>query len=130
MIKLGITTATDYFLWKTTRKLKQPIHFQLLLRRNSNTWAKSKNEKAETFAEHLNGVFILNPSEDNTETITKKVSEFLNQTHQLGLPINKFTKNEVRSAIEKLNEHNASGYDLITAKIMRELPVEDITVLT
>jgi len=57
------------------------------------------------------------------------VTDFLNQIHQLDLPIRKFTKNEVIQAIKKLNLRKAPGYDLITAKILKELK-EGISYLT
>lgn len=60
----------------------------------------------------------------------EEVLEFLNQTHQSNLPIKKFTKKEVILAIRRLNQHKASGYDLITPKVLRELPEEGITYLT
>ncbi|KMQ84275.1 pol protein [Lasius niger] len=60
----------------------------------------------------------------------KEVLDLLNHTHQLDLPIKKFTKKEVNLAIRRLNQLKAPGYDLITAKIIRELSEEGITFLT
>ena len=65
---------------------------------------------------------------DSTTNID--VTEFLHQTHQLELPISKFTKGEVRSVIQNLAQRKAPGYDLITTKIMKELPEEGIIYLT
>lgn len=54
----------------------------------------------------------------------------MSATHQLGLPLDNFTKAEVRSAIKKLDLNKAPGYDLITSKIIKELPNAGIIGLT
>jgi len=59
------------------------------------------------------------------------VTELLNQALQLDLPINKFIGNKVLSAIKNLDlqRGKAPGYDLIAAKIMKELPEKGILFL-
>ena len=59
----------------------------------------------------------------------EEVINYLNQTHQLDLPISKFSKNEVIQTINKLNLRKAPGYDLIIAKILKELPKDGITYI-
>lgn len=59
---LGATEATDYSLWKVTKRLKQPVD-SVPVRRSNGTWAKSASEKADTFAQHLKEVFT--PSRAN-----------------------------------------------------------------
>jgi len=41
-----------------------------------------------------------------------------------------FTKNEIITAIRRLNPKKAPGYDLITGKILRELPASGYTYVT
>jgi hypothetical protein len=45
-------------------------------------------------------------------------------------PIKVFSPREVRQVIEKVNQHKASGYDLITGEILKELPKKAIVLLT
>lgn len=123
------TAASDYSLWKAVKKLKRPILSQPPIRKKDGTWAKSDNERAKTFAEHLCDVFVPNSFQGNPGKMDE-VLDLLYQPHQLDLPVKRFTKQEVTSAIGKMKLRKAPGYDLITAKIMREFPDEGITYLT
>lgn len=128
LINLDVTKATDYSLWKTTKHLMKSTPFQSPLQRNDGTWAKTDAEKAILFAEHLSEVFT--PNTDSGSSKIDTVLESLSASHQLSPPIAKFTKKEVCSVINKLNINKAPGYDLITGKIMKELPEVCITYLT
>lgn len=57
--RLDATAATDYFLWKAIKKLKQPIAANPSLRKSEQSWACCDMEKAKTFAKHLTEVFTL-----------------------------------------------------------------------
>lgn len=120
--KLDATASTDYSLWKATRKLKQPTVVSQPLRRTDGSWARSEYEKASTFAEHLIQVFQPHPYEGPPEH-KALVRNALN-----GVPedaenvINKFTKQEVLLAIKTVNSKKSPGYDLITGRILQELP--------
>lgn len=119
--KLGPTMATDYSLWKITKKIKHPrTRVNHPVRKTDHSWTKSNQEKADTFASYLKTVFTPNSCEDTPEYI----QQFLKQTHQLDLPIKKFTKAEVSKVIQNLKLNKAPGYDLITAKTLKELPKE------
>ena len=50
-----------------TRKLKQPQHHIPPLRLQNNTWARTDEQKATTFAHHLSTVFRPFPSQVTTE---------------------------------------------------------------
>ncbi|CAH2100510.1 unnamed protein product [Euphydryas editha] len=82
------------------------------------SWAKSDSEKGEAFAHHLAKVFLPNPSKANS----KELTDFLDQPYQLDLPIERIKKSEVIETIKNLKQNKAPGYDLITAKVLRELP--------
>ena len=125
---LDVTAATDYSLWKATKKLKRPIIHHPPIRKPDNTWASNDVEKAVTFAEHLDGVFIPNPDEGSRKV--REVLTFLEQTHNLDPPIKKFSKHEIHNAIKKLPQHKAPGYDLITATVLKQLPEKGIVFLT
>lgn len=98
------------------------------MRKADNTWAKSDSDKANTFAEHLSGIFTSNPNEEGRE-VMNRVSELLSQALTLDLPIKKFFENEIRTAIKNLDLRKAPGYDLITAKILKKLPEEGVFFL-
>ena len=125
---LDATSATAYSLWKATKNLKRPVPNQPPLRRENNEWAASDEEKAVTFAEHLKHVFVPNP--ELSPSKTQEVSTLLQQCNQLEPPISTFSKGEIKSTINAFNSKKAPGYDLITAKILKELPDEGFSFLT
>jgi hypothetical protein len=47
------TEATEYSLWEATRKIKQPKQQIPPIRKGDNNWARTDQQKATTFAEHL-----------------------------------------------------------------------------
>lgn len=51
--QLDAMATSDYSLWKTTRKLKQPKTATPPLRREDGNWVRNDAEKAKIFAEHL-----------------------------------------------------------------------------
>lgn len=130
--KLSSTASTDYSLWKATKKLKQPkAHFPPIRMVNGN-WARSNKEKADTFAIHLTKVFQPFPPEQQQEDAEFGVRQFLESPCQMSPPIAEFLKNDITKTINNLNLHKAPGYDLITSKILKELPeigLDYITVL-
>lgn len=123
---LGPTKSTDYSLWKITKKLKNEPKINYPIRKSGNSWTKSNLEKAYTFANHLYDVFTPNSSEEPP----KCLETFLNEPHQLDLPIKKISKAEVSHAIKILKPGKAPGYDLITPKILKELPKEGTDFIT
>ncbi len=59
---LSPSAPTDYSLWKATKKIKRPILHVPPIRSSSGSWARSDEEKASVFADHLATVFQPNPS--------------------------------------------------------------------
>lgn len=125
---LDSTKATDYSLWKLTRKIKSQPKTNFPIRKNDNSWTKSNSEKAQRFAEHLKQVFT--PNESLNHNLQTNIESFLSETHQLDLPLKTFSKSEIKNAIHKLKMNKAPGYDLITPKALKEMPKEGITLLT
>lgn len=126
--ELTPTEATDYSLWKATRKLKHPQLQIPPIRKQDNTWARTDQQKVTTFADHLTKVFQPNPSQSpTTEADTAK---FLNIPHQMSLPIKNTNQREVEKIISELNIKKAPGFDLITGKVLRELPENGYKILT
>lgn len=127
---LTATEATNYSLWKATKKLNQPTsHIPPILMENGKR-ARNDKEKADTFAKHLCNVFT--PfSNNSTQSDDRCIYEFIESPYQMDMPIARFTQKEVhRTILEHINPKKAPGYDLITGKILRELPETGIKYLT
>jgi len=97
------------------------------IRRADGSWAKSDDEKAMTFADHLQQVFtphhLPNPSD-------AAISAFLDVPCQMSLSIKPFSSKEVVEALAHINVRKAPVYDLISGKVPKELPKKAVTVLT
>lgn len=115
--------ASDYSLWKATKKLKRPQVAQPAIRCKNGMWARSDQEKADTFASHLAQVFTPYPPEDSADLA--EVSE-----DQTEYPAIKFTLKEVRSMIKAINPKKAPGFDLVTGKMIKELPEKGVRYFT
>lgn len=127
---LTATEATEYALWKATQKINRPQLLNPPIRKENNQWAKSDEEKAETFACHLEKVFQPNPP-NNDNDIEAQLLTDLESPYQLELPAEKFTIAQVNSIIKtNLNPRKAPGYDLITGKVLQELPRKGVVYLT
>jgi hypothetical protein len=119
---LTATADTDYSLWKATKRLKQPTQRIPSIRNAYQTWARSDKEKANTFAGHLEKTFKLNDLPQN-EGLETEINKALKEPLQIIQPIKLLTPKEIRNIIqEDLNPRKAPGYDLITGRILKEMP--------
>lgn len=122
---LSPTATTDYSLWKATKKLRTPTQHIPPIRDNCDTtgkWARNNKEKAEMFGNHLTNVFKPFPSGISAEQ-EKNIIDYLEAPHQMELPIKKFKSSEVKSIIKRdISAKKSPGYDLITGRILKELP--------
>lgn len=112
---LSISEASNYSLWKATRNMKPPQDLSSPIRLSNGNWARSDEEKGSSFAIHLKNVFQPNQPLNNFQL---PVVPFKVQENHLKLkPL------EVKNAImSHLNPKKATGYDLISAKMIIELP--------
>ena len=114
--------ATNYSLWKATKRMKQPKQAIPPIRSKNGKWARSNKDKAVLFANHLKEVFQPHTSE-NLPAEEEKTEEFLNSPYQMSLPIKPFQINEVKTIIIcNLKNKKAPGFDLITGTILKKLP--------
>lgn len=118
----------DHSIWKATKKINRPITPIPPIRKRDRSWARSNEEKANTFAEHLAQVFTPLPS--NNPIFDSLIEEYLNSPGQLSLPPRLFTPAEVWREIRLTNSHKAPGYDLIVGKVLKELPRKPVVLLT
>lgn len=107
------TKATDYSLWKATKKLNNPTSHESAIRHSDGNWARSHKDKAEVFANHLESVFTPNIS---TSDIT------LPTIQELVFSPMKIRFSSLSSAIKKLKTNKTPGMDRISGRMIRELP--------
>ena len=131
--KLTPTEATEYSLWKATKKIKQPQQFIPPIRTQNGTWARNDEEKADVFAKHLSKVF-----EPPARQITEKEEYELLETQLIvseseveeHLSIKSVKVGELNNIIKNLRIKKSPGYDDIDGKLIKELPVKAIRFLT
>jgi len=99
------------------------IWFVPPVRKQDHTRARTKKEKAEVFADHLERTF--QPNEEKSMDSPRRIEE----TQIKEIP--PVTPKEILNVI-KVNIHpkKAPGFDLITGKILKQLPKKAIVKLT
>jgi hypothetical protein len=118
----------DHPIWKATKTFKRPQFSTPPIRRLDQSWTKSDVVKAENFAQHHSQVFT--PHNSHHAHNNDEIENFLDAPCQMTLPIKAFSPREVRQATNKVDQHKAPGYDLITGKLLRQLPKKAILLLT
>jgi hypothetical protein len=126
---LSPSASTDYSLWKAAKKAKQTTNSSYPLRTTRGTWARTNTEKARKFADHLATVFQPHPTQ-NPLGEEKVLNLQLEIPYQLEPPLNRFQRSEVQTIIKNHKPRNSPGYDLITSKILQELPPVGLKYLT
>lgn len=114
-------SRNDNSIWKATKRLLKHPAIPSPLRRPDFSWAKTDEEKAEMFAQHLETVFQPHPDVKDPDFCVS-VANHLSEPFQLSLPPTPFQKEEIHRTIQKLPANKAPGFDLITAKVLQELP--------
>ena len=114
--KLAPNSAKKYSLWKAQKKFKPPIEVNMPIRDPNGNWTRSNEEKANCFAKHLSNVFQPNDATNNFILPEVVVN---GQENQVAIKISSL---EVVDAIQKLNPKKSPGHDLITPKMLIELP--------
>jgi hypothetical protein len=113
-----------------TNHLKRPQHHIPPLPRPDNTWIRTDEQKANTFAQHLSSVFHPYPSQSAPEE-EGEILHDLDIQHQMALPLQNIRISEVTDIIHhSTHPSKAPGYDLITGQILKELPPKGIRLLT
>jgi hypothetical protein len=117
------TGKGEQCLWKSIKRNDCQAHNPSL--RSGSSWARTDSEKAELFAKYLVSVFKPNEtSEDDSE-----VDKILNQDLQMCLPIKPASPREIARHIKHLDLKKSPGYDLITPRVLKELPRKALTFL-
>lgn len=121
---LSTDKASDYSLWKATKKIKRPITQAAPLRKSDGTWGRTNEEKGNMFADHLEKTFQPLPRQTDQENILPVDSD---EDYEINYVTPKEVKRETDSNI---NPKKAPGLDLITGKILKEIPRKAIVKLT
>ena len=99
---LSANENTNYSLWKTTKRIKKPIKQVPAIRKEDNTWARSNEEQAEEFANHLCSTFTPhNSNSSNLNRLTDDETRSTNSTTDNQYTIPKTTAQEIRIIIKK-----------------------------
>lgn len=122
--KLKGEKSTNYSLWKTAKKLRRKIpHLPPLLKAN-NEYAKTDQEKADTFAHYLENIFTPNKSADGADTDLPQIVNNWSKT------IKTVTLKELKRELKySLNPKKSPGYDLITGQVLKKLPTKGLQML-
>ena len=97
---------------------------------SNGQWAKTDTEIASTFAQHLSDVFTPFTKSYSTPTSEDELVSNAVTPPPLFPAIAKVTKKEVQKVIKSFKLNKAPGLDLITAKILKELPPKGISFIT
>ncbi|GAB0090800.1 EH domain-binding protein 1 [Sergentomyia squamirostris] len=111
---LSPTHATDYSLWRATRRIKHTEEFNPPIKDSSGGWARTDKEKADVFAQRMREVFQPWPGPELPEVSNSS------QPHQDNERIQPFTKTEMINVIsDDLHPKKAPGFDLITGRVLK-----------
>jgi hypothetical protein len=114
-------------IWKPIRNRRKPKTTSPPIHKYATPpgpWAKSDKEKTELFAEHLSVVFSPHNNDQDQE-----VKQDLATPIQSQESLKAFTLKEMKDEIKLLNQTKAPGVELITAKMLKELPNEGLVKL-
>jgi hypothetical protein len=110
--------------------MKRPQRHIPPIRINHNIWARTDKQKATAFAEHFASVFQPFPFQLSV-TEEETVVNDLNAPYQMALPMKKICINDAKNVIQyKINPKKASGYDLITGKILKKKTKKGLRAIT
>lgn len=130
LANLTPSEASDYSLWKATRKLKSTQLHNPPIKDGKSEWARNDKDKVLMFANHLQEVFKPYSSEIPAAE-ENEISEYLDAPFQMDLPHSKIKYSDILNTISKeVNIKKSPGFDLITGRIIHELPWKCIMLLT
>ncbi|CAL1267288.1 unnamed protein product [Larinioides sclopetarius] len=124
-----LTPSKD--LWRKTSLLRKPFKPIPPLRGEAGSVAIAPIEKAEVIADSLQRQFEPNTTNTNrilSQNITSEVRTFINKPHTNDLqPIR---AREVEEFIQKLKPKKAPGIDLISNRMLKNIPLKFILYIT
>jgi hypothetical protein len=96
----------------------------LAIRKTDGKWARSNEQKAQRFTEHLEQIFQPLGSQEEEAMITEDIVQ---EKEEIKLA----TTIEVKNVINKnINPKKAPGFDLITGEVLKQLPRKAVVKIT
>ncbi|KAI5726243.1 hypothetical protein M8J77_025720 [Diaphorina citri] len=124
-------SINDNSLWTATKGLKRPVKHVPALKKAPGEYARSSEEKANMFGDHLSSVFQPFPPDANADVDKQaEIEQFLDTPCQMSMPIKPISPADIKFALKNIKKNKAPGYDLITGKILQELPDRGILLMT
>lgn len=120
--KLTNDGKTDYSLWKATKQIKRPNMHIPPVKNLDGSWARSNEQKAHRFAEHLENTFEPHEGEELTGHQEPEQEEL-----EIKLTSPKEIVKEIK---ENISTKKSPGFDLITGEILKQLPRKAIVKIT
>lgn len=124
-------SINDNSLWNATKGLKRPQKQVPALKKGPALYARSSAEKANMFGDHLSSVFQPFPPAADTDLEEQtEIEKFLDVPCQMAMPIKPISPSDIQYALKIIKKNKAPGYDLITGKMLQELPNMTIILIT
>jgi hypothetical protein len=125
---LSRLSSSNGSLWSAARRIMKYTSPASPLKYADGTWAKSDSEKANLFSEHLSATF--QPHHDVIDQeFSRYITRSLEEPLQLSPAPPPFQLNEVTEAITHLPTGKTPGHDLISAELLKQLPVVGVRFL-
>ena len=118
--ELSNEKSSDYSLWKAARKSTRPQTQSPPLKNYNGQWARSNEEKASLFSEHLETTFTPNNSDEYPNLNSFEYQTNFDQIDDNNIPL--CTLLETKNMIKTLSLNKAPGFDLITSEILNQIP--------
>ncbi|CAG4969687.1 unnamed protein product [Colias eurytheme] len=118
---------TDYSLWKATQKLNRPRKQIPPIRKANGMWARSDQEKATIFGEHLCNVF--QPFPELRPEHSSEIRSYLESADQMCPPLKYTSPSEVADEIRNLKDGKSPGFDSIDSVLLKNLPKKGIVAI-
>ena len=116
---------SNYSLWRESKTIKPPVEGHSPLRKANGTWARSAEDKANLFAQHLSSVFQPNPPLNDFE-MDDIVATSSNNDDAISI-----SPDDINIIIkENITIRKAPGYDKITPIMIKNLPNVAIIMLS
>lgn len=120
----------DGSIWNYTKRFTKKTSPQPILFDKGDKTLSTAVEKADAFAKHFSNISNINNlgSKSFTQKVHRVVDNFLKQPLDInGIKFTNFT--EVSNTIKSLKNNKAAGSDMISAKVLKNLPRKAIVFL-
>ncbi|KAH8232112.1 hypothetical protein KR026_010346, partial [Drosophila bipectinata] len=115
-------------LWRVTKSIRQPLKRIPPVQRTDGSWCRSEMDRANAFAEHLEGVFT--PFDRCSPEDAAETARLLAEPSRDADPIPPVTEEETAELITIMSNNKAPGDDGINAIALKMLPPPSIQLIT